>query len=408
MKKYLITLLSGMFLFLLFIAGFNWLVDPFDFLNSPIIKGFNEHKPKIKHRVTKVYKTRQIEPTTIILGSSRSLNIPIEHESYTNFPVYNLALHSGSGYEMYRMFQQAHATKPLKTVIMGLDEGFSDATYSNFNEDRFLVDKEGNLNIKRFFQYWRDVYNSLLSIDAIRASISTIKKQSRLSATNYKQLERKSRIYNAGGHHQMFVGLETQFLENITDINKCSIDSPLPNDYLIKDNIIRLHYFREMLETVYQDDIDLKIFFSPVHARMQEIYCIDDAAQSLEKFKYSIVSLVESVAKKHNKKPLLVLDFSVYSTITTEALPDLGDRNTIMEWYWEGSHYSTATAKIMLKKMLDGNQNLKFKDFGIRLNKSNIIEHFIKQRKLRKKYQNTHIKDIDEIHSIAKKIIRIN
>jgi len=329
------------------------------------------------------------------------LNIPENYKLYTNFPVSNLALASGSGYEMFRMFQHAHAINPLKTVIIGLDESFGNSTYTNFDEDRFIVDKFGYSNMKRYPQYIRDVYNSVLSIDAIRASVSTIKKQANYGVKNYSLEDMKTRIYNAGGHHQLFVNLENSYMANLKKINSCKVDSELPNSDSISNSLSKLKYFKTMIETAYRDDIQFKIFFSPVHARFQEIYCIKDSGQSFENFKFSVVTIVEFLAKKYNKKPFLVMDFSGYNSVTTEILPSLGDKTTLMNYYWEGSHYTATTATKMLDKLLGDENNISNDDFGVVLHKSNLIAHFERQRKLRLKYQNTHKFDIEEIHKRA-------
>ncbi|VAX01124.1 hypothetical protein MNBD_GAMMA22-2554 [hydrothermal vent metagenome] len=405
MKNYLITLLSGIFIFLTIIGSFNWLINPFDYLSSPVIDGLNVHKPKIRERMTKVYKTSQIKPATIILGSSRSLNMPVQHSSFINLPVYNLSLASGSGYEMYRMFQQAHVTRPLKTVIIGLDEKFTNGIYTNFNENRFDVDRDGNANIKRYMQYWYDVYNSILSIDAIKASLSTIKKQSYYSQKNLAVIDMKNRVSKAGGHHQMFGANENKYLGKLSTIQQCHIDAPMPTDKSIIEVTNNLKYLKKMLETAYHDSIEFKIFFSPIHARLQTVNCVKDAGQSIEQFKYAVVTLVESLATTFQKKPFIVMDFSGYNTITTEAVPPIGDKTTLMKWYWEGSHYTSATAELMLDK-LAGLDKLGFDDFGVKLEKNTIVAHFQKQRQLQLKYQKNHPRDINEIQQRAQKNLK--
>ncbi len=406
MKKYLITLLSGIITFLVVIGSFNWLIDPFDYLGSPLIEGLNIHKPKIRARMTKVYKTNQIKPATIILGSSRTLNMPSKHPSFINLPVYNLSLASGSGYEMFRMFQHAHAIRSLKTAIIGLDERFTNGTYTNFNENRFFVDKEGNSNIKRYFQYWYDIYNSVLSIDAIRASLSTIKKQRYYSQKNLAVIDMKKRVSSAGGHHQMFAANENKYFGKLTAIKQCGINSLMPTEQNTKTTIEKLYYFQKILEIAYRDEIELKVFFSPIHARLQEVNCVKDSGQGVEQFKYSVVSLVESLAQKFKKKPFLVVDFAGYNAITTEPVPALGDKDTLMTWYWEGSHYTRATAVMMLNKLAGLPTEPRLDDFGVKLEKNTIIAHFKKQRERRIKYQKSHSVDIKEIHNRALKNLK--
>ncbi len=406
MKSYLIKLLSIVIIILIVIASFNWVINPFDFLNSPTFEGINKYKPKIRARMTKVYKTNQIKPATIILGSSRTLNMPSVHQSFINTPIYNLSLASGSGYEMFRMFQHAQANSPLKTVVVGLDESFKNSTYTNFNDDRFLVTKDGDANIKRFVQYWRDIYNSLLSIDAIRASVSTIKKQSNFPIDKDSPLTMAHRVFNAGGHHHMFSANENQYLEKLNTINSCGLNNALPNELSIKSDLDGLKYFKTMLEIAYRDNIQLYLFFSPIHARLQEVNCILDAGTGIEAYKYSVVYLVESLAKKYKKNPFIILDFGGYNRITTEPVPKLNDKKTLMQWYWEGSHYTNTTASLMLDKLFKTKNDIDKDNFGFQLRSNNIIEYFKRQRVLGEQYRSQHKDDIVEIRQRAIKNLK--
>ena len=144
MKKYFITLLSGVFISIAFLATFNWFVNPYNVFSSPAIKGFNALKVAAgrRGRLSKVYEVNRLQPDIIILGSSRELSIPVEPLQTDSESAYNLALANGSGYEMYRMFQHANAIHPLKTVIIGIDEGFGGGIYENFVEERLKVDSK--------------------------------------------------------------------------------------------------------------------------------------------------------------------------------------------------------------------------------------------------------------------------
>jgi len=400
MKKYFITLLSGVFISIAILATFNWFVNPYNIFSSPAIKGFNALKVAAgrRGRLSKVYEVNRLQPDIIILGSSRELGIPVEPLQTDSETAYNLALANGSGYEMYRMFQHANAVHRLKTVIIGIGEGFGGGVYENFVEERLKVDSENQPTDSWRNVAYKDIFSSLFSMDALHSSINTVRKQPELDLDEFLINDRRRRISRAGGHHQMFVDLEHEYVRvsRSNSLNECKYENPEPAAIQTSKS----PYFEKMMQLAYQQGIQFYIFFSPLHARLYEVHCLTGAMPGIENSKRAIIEIVESIAELHGEKPFPVWDFTGYNKITTESLPDSGDTTTIMDWYWEGSHYSAATANLILETML-GRDSEATAGFGVRVSSSNIEQQLRTIHEQRLQYHATNIADVNEVRDLV-------
>jgi len=402
MKKYSINVLLSLLAVLLLIAGINWLVNPFDIFYSAEIEGFNKYKPALGRyeRLSKTYQLRKLKPDYIILGSSRALAVPADYLLPDKMSGFNLALASGSTYEQMRMFQHAHAVNKLKRVVIGVDERLQSDVQQDFLEGRLEVRPDGVTRVGLSRDIVQDIIAGLISFDALRASLKTIKKQPQAGVEEYLRRDKVERIFNAGGHRQMFWNMEASILHPYKDADSDSCYQQ--GDRGENDDAKARHYFQSMLERAYTDNIDFYVFFSPVHVRIYETWCIGGMWGQIESTKRDIVAMVEETAKRFNKKPFPVWDFSGYNSVTTEPVPEKGDRNTLMRGYWEGSHYSRVTAGFVLDRMFGGNAVVP-DDFGVLLTGENIDEHLRNTYRQHLSYAAANPGVIEEIRSLVRK-----
>jgi hypothetical protein len=400
MKKYSIYLLTCVFLLLSSVAGFNWFINPYDIYETPSIEGVNRYKSEVERhtRLSKVYQLEKIKPDVVLLASSRGLVVPEEMFTDDDMTGFNLSLTSGSTYELYRMLQHAQQIKPLKRVVLALDELFTGDKQPGFVEKRLAVTYDGTTTPGRFSQRWRDRFSALLSHDAFKASLRTIRKQKE-SASSINKDYKADRVRNAGGHRQMFRTMEASaFSSAATYLDSSSCDEVAIDNSRVNESVgIYGQYFNEMVDTAYAEDIDLVVYISPIHARLLEVKCMTGEWQAIELTKRYIVRVVESLAEVHNRQPFAVWDFSGYNDITTEDLPVEGDLTTAMRWYWEGSHYSHELAS-MIFDTIYGRQKT---NFGQRLDSENIEEHLEMTKRNRKAYLQSNKEDVSELTQLA-------
>lgn len=397
MKKYSICLSSGIFTVLLIVTVFNWLINPYDIFTSPDIAGLNQYKSEVERhtRLSKVYQVEKIKPDVILLASSRGLIVPEAFFSKDNMTAFNLSLASASTYELLRMFQHAQAVSPLERVVLALDEKFTESVQPNFKENRMAVNPDGSENRGKWLQKWRDLFSSLFSIDALRSSLRTIRKQKENPGMIDVHQYNAERVFNAGGHRQMFRAMEASIFSGYNGpIHVCQ--KPLAE---IKDvEIESAIYFEKIIELAYENNIDLYIYISPVHARLYEANCMVGKSPITENMKRAVVKIVENKANKYSSDPYPVWDFSGYNSITTEKVTGKGDKVSVMKWYWEGSHYTHETAEIIFNKILSDTDV--YDDFGVKLTFDNIDKHLNDIWQQRKIYLETYADDVEELHSI--------
>ena len=401
MKKYTINLLVSLTVVLVLIAGINWFVNPFDIFRSAEIEGFNKYKPALGRyeRLSKTYQVRKLKPDYIILGSSRAVAIPADYLVPDRMNGFNLALASGSTYEQMRMFQHAHEVNRLKRVVIGVDERLQSDVQQDFVEGRLAVTHDGEARGGFSTDIVQDIVAGLLSSDALQASLKTIKKQPQAGIEEYLRQDKVERVFNAGGHRQMFWNMEASILDlfNAADSDSCYQQG----DREEYDDTKARYYFQAMLERAYTDNVDFYVFFSPVHARIYETWCLGGMWDQIENTKRGVVAMVEEAAKRFGKKPFPVWDFTGYNSVTTEPVPEKGDRKSLMRGYWEGSHYSRVTAGFVLERMFGGDAAVP-DDFGVLLTGENIDEHLrnIYQQHLSYAADNPDV--IEEIRSLVR------
>jgi len=394
MKSYSIYLLSAIFSVLLLVAAINWCINPYDIFDSPEISGLNAYKSEVERhtRLSKAYQVEKTKPEVILLASSRGLVVPDAFLSVGGMKAYNLSLTSASTYEQFRMLQHAQAVHPLKRVVLALDERITDSKQASFIENRLAVNEDGTKNINKWKQTWHDYFSSLLSIDALGASIRTLRKQKDSPLNVDAEEYEKQRVYRAGGHHQMFRTMEASiFARYKGGSNQCDMAAgEVSGNKPVSKAIIE-----QIVDFSYKNNIELVIYFSPVHARFFEVKCMVGEWPEIEQTKRMVVMIVEYLAGRYGRKPFSVVDFSGYNDITTEELPDVDDRSSKMAWYWEGSHYTKRTARKIFDQLL-----VEKNGFGVSLTADNIDEYLLDIRDKRKTYVTSHSDDIAELKSL--------
>lgn len=396
-KSYLIKTVAFTTTFLLLIAGFNALIDPFVFFNSPIINKLNKNKPDFQThiRTTKAHQIRIQKPETIILGSSRAeFGINPEHPGFmsSSKKTYNLALQSINIYETFSYLKHAQAIQPLKQVIIGLDFFMFNNNKSNesdFDKTRLAPMKYG---------WFLDIFRALFTYDGLLASINTIEKQNDNTSIQYfkngfrNDTNNWARIQKKGGHRQAAINNESYTLH--------ALDGFTFFEFSEKPSFIEsLSIFQEIIRFSKEHDIDLHLFISPIHARKLQIFHQLGLWEKFEHWKKQLVQIVEL-----SSAPFSIWDFTGYNEITTEYFPRLKDAKQQMKWYWESSHYKKETGDLVLDIILNHTLTKRKAPvhFGIKLTSQNIKQHLINLRKARKRFITNHPEIVNEIKQIIK------
>ncbi len=397
---YLRWLLAAALSTLLLIVAINRLIDPFGQYERPRIDGLNANKPAFAThlRLGKAEAVRHIRPSVIALGTSRAeFGIDPNHPGWRAKPVYNLALSGSNIYENYRYLMHAHAIHPLSEAVLSLNFHMFNVTHHeppDFDERRLAISEKGVLQDNG----WADDVTARASLDALYASIETARKQH--EADQYLGNGMSEPTYNAaaeiekqGGHRAAFQSNEkgyfTGIYKNFAFANK-QRDMP--------------EQFRRLLDFAHQNQIGLRIYIHPSHARQFETKAAAGLWPLFEEWKRMLLRINAEEARRAGKPAFPLWDFSGYNSLTTEPVPPLGDTQTQMRWYWESSHYKPALGDLVLDRVFGHQEPGRHlpADFGVLLTPKTIEPHLAQIRADRQRWRAAFPADVAEIERLMK------
>jgi hypothetical protein len=362
-------------LFLLFVSiplslvgTFNLLVDPYDVFDTPNWLGINHVKPKKDNndRLFKASDIIRLQPTTIILGSSRTKQgIDPEFTALSSDrSTYNLAINGPNAYEVRRYLEHAIANQAnLKQVILGIDFFMFNANLKNqpsFSEER-LGKKHLVIN---------DTINALFSLDTFnvsKASAEASLKESNLDDRYGENGFLPNRTINDGK-------TKWRFAQSINLYFK------LHSDYQFSDRY--LADFKKIVELCQQKNIALKVFISPSHATDMEAIRVTGKWEIMEQWKREIVKIIP------------VWDFSGYNSITSESIQD------VMKNYADNSHYTVPIGNLILDRIFDRQTEKIPSDFGVLLTPDTVEEYLAKVNRDRKIWLNKNPQDLKLVKDV--------
>lgn len=378
---------------------FNLFIDPFSLFGMPRWQGINAEKSQYQKvlRMAKAHEVRVRRPRSIILGTSRAEYLDPAHPGWNPAarPVYNLALQSARIYEVLHYLRHAQAQRPLKQVVLTLDE---------FMFSPYILGEQG-FDAARLDQtpdpwpntaWVNDIIMSLLSFDALKESSLTLMSQSHPSPVLYQ--DNGARFPNrfqyaidqVGGHHNLFVKLIAHGGGN--GKKRPALYDPYAT-------------FRQIIRLSRRQGIDLRLVINPPHAWYLEKLRLTGNEPEFLAWKRRLVDLLGSEAREANASPFPLWDFSGFNSITTEAVPGPHDKNATMRWYWEDSHYKTETGHLILDKVFGLNTpGLRaHPDFGMLLTRANFDIQHQRLEEGYVTYRRNHPEDVAEIARLLDK-----
>jgi hypothetical protein len=400
------------------IASLNLVVDPFGMYWLVDLEGFNAYKPAVDHRVrlVKAYDVRRLRPQGIILGTSRShLGLRPAHDGWdpTAKPVYNLAFDGATTKEMYQYLLHAHAMRPLRQVVLGLDTYHATLAPATTRPDfdPHLLDSPGVLALPSLIRADLKVFTSL---DALRASLATVRSQrDREPLWFAPDGQRLGEVFfrRAGEHFEQLgpreyfkeidrleVGFkrEGQLAANARGPGRTAQPATAASE-------TSLDYIRRIVAFCRAQSVDLRIFIAPEHAHQLEITAAIGEWATLENAKRALVQLLAEDAARHPGAPPIPLwDFSGYSSVTTEALPEPGSRAE-MGFYWDSSHFKDVVGDLVLDRLfgLSHPRRPVPPDFGVRLTPATIEPALAQLRAAQLAYGRSNPQDVAWIRSLV-------
>ena len=150
--------------------------------------------------------------------------------------------------------------------------------------------------------------------------------------------------------------------------------------------------------------IDLRIFITPSHVHQMEIATVMGAWPAVESGKRALVRvLAEDAARHPESSPIPAWDFSGYSSVTEEPLPDLESRAEMIN-YWDSSHFKSPVGDLVLTRVfqLENAEISAPADFGVRLTLESIDSALQEQRASQSDYRRRHPDDIRSMSQLIR------
>ena len=407
---YLTTIGVGTAILLSLVIALNYFMDPYSVYDAPQITGVNSNKPELfKHlRLTKAHVVERQKPDALVIGRSRTEHgLDPEHPALSRrYNTYSLALNGATIYENLRYFQHANAINPLKAVVLAIDFFQFNAYRPNspdFSEERLVSDIHGD---QRHVSFRTDLASTLASFDTLTASVKTLFQQSNrenviLPRGQVQQPDKDSIIMRSGGRHEAALYSELNYISHLY--------FPRPYkkfEFSTEDGSVNtFDYFRRILEDSHRKKIKLRILISPAHARQWELVASTGLWDQWETWKREVVRLNEEVSRWYRQKPFPLWDFSGYNTYTIEPVPKLGDKISMMQWYWESSHYRKELGDLVLDRVMNYSDPHRpiADDFGVQLTSRNVERQLEIIREGHRQYGERHPEEVAEIDELVKK-----
>jgi len=363
----------------LFVLLGNIFIDPQGFLNLPRVENINKYIVKNNDlgRINNSIKVKDKDFDVILVGTSRvQSGMDTQTKVYKDKKSYNAALGDSSITEMILELEYILANREtLDELVLGLSfHAFS--TNRNIHPDYYdsLFNKDNS--------YVSIMSNYYLSYTAISDSVSTIKSNWNKVPIQYWT----DGFYRSGNHNRSRHRVE--FI-----INHYLSEKSLFGCFTYDRN--RMFLLQKTLQKFVDKGTKISLFISPQHAKSMLIIDKLDLFVTYNEWMKDITVMVETINSVKGSN-LVLWDFSGFNIINNETIPL--HENTVMQYYFESSHYTPVLGEIILETMKE-NKNV-IGGFGHILTTKNFTSQIDKMAKGLKNYKQDNPNEVNDFEHI--------
>jgi hypothetical protein len=332
-------------LFLLLAAGVNLVVDPLGMFFVADLPGVNRYKPEILNywRTSLGLRARLLRPEVVILGSSRALvGINPADPAFRGRKVFNMGMPGATLCDIRDAFEIALAGGRLKQAVIGLD--FFSANAARIGSDCGLPEEK--------YHPWRLLVQTLFSSDTLNASLKTVTKQSRVDPAIWQPAPDGHALLDPGftakkgGVRLMFAEMEGIYARDY-------FLPPPACAFLTRraDTGASLDYLRQLLAVAHARKVEVRLFFSPEHARMLGVMDAAGLMPAFEEWMRGVLQANQETAAAAGE-PAFPISTHFEPAWVGEALPPAGQTATGMQWFLDGSHYTPAAGRAIIARVM--------------------------------------------------------
>ena len=383
----------------------NLMVDPYGIYGLWVQRGVNVIKPHAgaNGAMAKAYQVQRVKPRTLILGNSRAeVGFNPESRAWPQAlqPVYNLALPGTGPLTSLRYLEHATAVQKPALVMLGVD--FMDfllrddaASYRVEGtppmERRLLVTRMGRPNPDYLWQRIEDFSVTVLSLDALIHSISTVNAQharypADLTDRGFNPMEDYEGIARNEGYASIF---RQRDQENV------GVYLRRPKNIYVRGGAgsPELEVLRRIIALCRKQGAELSIVIYPYHTHLLEIFQDADLWPLFEEWKRALVRIAAEADQGRDVSSVQLWDFSGYNEISAEQVPAPADRKTATRWYWEAGHFKKELGDVMLARMFAAPDISTDAGIGVKLTLENVEQQIERIRQQRAWYLAAHSGD---------------
>ncbi len=377
------------------LAGFNWMVDPYAIYRDHA--ALMQQKSAILVMNERVFKTvalTRAPADIVLLGSSRTdIGIGQAHQAFASKRVLNLATFGQPITESRRLMQALLEHGKPQVILLGLDFFAFNTLFappSDYVEENYSPFRP---------------YSLMLSVSTLADSLAVMRRKTPAEgdccyADGFRTPNDPKRFL--GNYHQQFIDNERMYLlEKYLPYPDCDFSFERKNGGSSLDEL------RAILRLAQQQQIDLRLFISPSHARQWETLGQAGLWTQWETWKQQLVNINAETAKQFSRAPLVLWDFSGYDAYSTEGVPEAGNPQQLMNWYSDSSHYTPALGKLIVQRLFSSEPNAPTDIWGTQINPGNIQAHLARIREARAQYRASHPQDIAEIAQTAREVEQV-
>ncbi|WP_137392205.1 FkbM family methyltransferase [Rhodoligotrophos defluvii] len=314
------------------VLAFVAVVDPYGVTEIVSIPGINAQKTQRLEgggRVEKSLALWREDHDAVILGSTSALmGINPDSPAFAGLNAYNAAIPGATMAEIHAVGQFLLNHGRPKVLVIGLE-------FSMFEADRTIAK---DFEQSGFDGDWMPaVYaRALGSPQALIDALQTV----------YHNMRGVPERTRDDGFQGMNKTPDFDYREAFTEI--------LAREFLVRDwhyadfdyDPGRVRLLADLLQRFGQTDTQVRVFVSPIHARQLEAIVAKGIYPVYETWLRDLAAVADANAQAE------IWDFSGYNSVTTEEVPDWGDKRQDMMWYWNSARYTPATGEVMIASML--------------------------------------------------------
>lgn len=344
-RRFAATLAVGLATFLGSTLGMNYFVDPYGIYSNQRYDGINQRKPEAyRHRLdAKAARYDRLLPQTVIIGNSRvDGGISPTDLAFANSTgsVFNYGL---PGCSLACSVEQllGRDTSRITRLIVGIDLlDFADL-------HRSVSADSGPVSARLAAP---DFVFQLLSLDALGDSLATIAFQGvsdtdDMTEAGFNPWHAIETNYRLEGVALVFEQRNQENLDNYRNITHAYEQRPTFDTE-------QFEAIARLLEWANVHSTQLDFFIHPYHADILVGMDLAGLNTFLQRLKNQLVlSIQESPMRVGAGKRVSLWDFADYYDPNVETVPEPGDLETRMLWYYEAGHYTPALGHMVLARL---------------------------------------------------------